>query len=346
MNSLAHPCSATQTARAFVRDYVVTMRPYLLFVSGITGIAGMSFGDSGDPVRTLSIFAACFLSYGFGQALTDCFQTDTDSISSPYRPLTRGVISRRATLAVSLAGLACCVGILGFWNPANLLAGVLAGIGLATYTWFKRRWWGGPAYNAWIVSVLFLMGALAAGYRFDSGIAIFGFTAAGTFFGYANFVLTGYFKDIGADRATGYVTLPVRYGRRASAIVSDVIAAGLALSIAGILVYSMPQEPAGTPAVAGLAGQVWRVGRVGQVGIEALLFFAAALIAIFAGQWNLHRVRFDETAHRSIIPVVHAYILTLAGAAASRKPDWFFPLIGFYVTFCVVLAHRPERQQI
>ncbi|HLF13932.1 MAG TPA: UbiA family prenyltransferase, partial [Bacteroidota bacterium] len=150
MNTTGQLRGATPTTISFFRGYLVTMRPYLLFVSGVTGIAGMSFGDTSDPARLVSIFAACFLSYGFGQALTDCFQTDTDAISSPYRPLTRGAISRNTTLAVSLAGLTGCISVLGYWEPMNILLGTLAGGGLATYTWFKRRWWGGPWYNAWI----------------------------------------------------------------------------------------------------------------------------------------------------------------------------------------------------
>ncbi len=28
---------------AFTKDYLITMRPYLLFVSGVTGICGMSY---------------------------------------------------------------------------------------------------------------------------------------------------------------------------------------------------------------------------------------------------------------------------------------------------------------
>jgi len=47
-----------------------------------------------------------------------------------------------------------------------------------------------------------------------------GFTSAvcAVFFGYANFVVMGYFKDISADRATGYRTFPVTFGWRAAAI--------------------------------------------------------------------------------------------------------------------------------
>src|SRR5512135_3245706 len=136
----------------FVRAYGITMRPYLMFVSGITGLVGISFVPGVSVTDFILRFAASFFSYGFGQALTDCFQIDTDSISSPYRPLTQGRISRPLVLAVSGLGLAVCVLVFGGLNPWTLLPGVLAGIGLVTYTWFKRRWWGGPFYNAWIVA--------------------------------------------------------------------------------------------------------------------------------------------------------------------------------------------------
>jgi len=78
----------------FIRAYIITMRPYLMFVSGATTIVGMSFATELGITKAILIFIAGFLSYGFGQALTDCFQIDTDSISSPYRPLTQGIVNR------------------------------------------------------------------------------------------------------------------------------------------------------------------------------------------------------------------------------------------------------------
>lgn len=315
----------TLTVAAFMRGYIITMRPYLLFVSGVTGITGMAFGAETGALKLLAIAVSSFFSYGFGQALTDCFQTDTDSISSPYRPLVRGVISRRTVMIVSLAGLAGCVGLLGYLNPLNLALGLLAGAGLATYTWFKRRWWGGPWYNAWIVCVLFTMGALGAGYLPARWSASFGWCAAGTFFAYANFVLAGYFKDIVADAATGYETLPVRYGRKRAAIVSDLLAAGVVLSMAVI-------------ATGGITGTA--------PDPRSLFFFAAAAAMLLTGQRRLHRNDTDALAHRAIGPVLHAYVLFLCGAAVLQQPGWFFPLTGFYAAFCLVLSRRPEPQQI
>ena len=104
----------------FIRDYFITMRPYLLFVSGITGICGMSFISELSITKSILIALASFLSYGFGQALTDCFQTDTDSISSPYRPLTQGRISKTQVLAVSIVGLVLCISVFAVYNPLNL----------------------------------------------------------------------------------------------------------------------------------------------------------------------------------------------------------------------------------
>src|ERR1041384_2446013 len=89
MSSRAVPAVFAPVSREFIHGYAVTMRPYLLFVSGITGLAGAAFSPAISAGALGGIAFASFFSYGFGQALTDCFQIDTDSISSPYRPLTQ-----------------------------------------------------------------------------------------------------------------------------------------------------------------------------------------------------------------------------------------------------------------
>ena len=236
--------SASFPKPAFWKAYVVTMRPYLVFVSGASGLVGMAFIDSAGLARLVLGFLPLLLSYGFGQALTDCFQTDTDSLSAPYRPLVKGTISRAQVLAVSLGGLAGGLFLLTWLNPANLLLGFLAVAGLLTYTPLKRRWWGGPFWNSWIVALLPLMGRLVeegtgplilletAG----PGGPAFPLSVLAVFLGYANFVVMGYFKDISADRATGYRTLPVVYGWRAAAVWSDILAAAF-LAAATAAVY-------------------------------------------------------------------------------------------------------------
>lgn len=322
--------TAPVASLTFVRAYVVTMRPYLLFVSGITGVAGMAFAAAAPAWITVLLAAACFGAYGFGQALTDCSQLDTDALSAPYRPLVRGTIRRGDVLAVSLSGLAVTGALLTWFAPRNLPLALLAVLGLATYTPFKRRWWAGPFYNAWIVALLAIIAWLAtagaAGAPASWSVA-FGATLVAVFCGYANFVLTGYYKDTSADRATGYRTLPVVLGFGPAALVSDGFAAcqiAAAVVAAGALLGDGPTL-AHAPGLALLA--------------------AGAGAALFA-QWRLHGVRDEGEAHTAIAPVVHAYLLVLGGIAALARPSWAPGLALFYAAFVWVLSRRPLRRQI
>ncbi|MCC6397730.1 MAG: hypothetical protein IT282_11990, partial [Bacteroidetes bacterium] len=53
----------------FPRAMLITMRPYLLFLSGITGAAGLAAAPEAPIAIVLPVFLASFFSYGFGQAL-------------------------------------------------------------------------------------------------------------------------------------------------------------------------------------------------------------------------------------------------------------------------------------
>lgn len=307
----------------------ITMRPYLLFVSGITGIAGMALAPTEAPFPLLAVFIASFFTYGFGQALTDCFQTDTDAISAPYRPLVAGKVSRGSILCMSLAGLTACVTIFALRNPWNLVVGIVGAAGLATYTTFKRRWWGGPWYNAWIVVALCFMGFLGAnGNRPLTLPAPFIPVLAAVFFGYANFVLSGYFKDIDADAGTGYRTFPVTFGRKAAAIASDTLAL---LFVASSLRAAMS-----------IAGRDVSYAAY----LCALCFTIPGLFFLLTAQVRLHRNRTDREAYAPILRIVHAYILILSGIAALLHPGWTIFLAAHYALFVVALSRRPEVAQI
>ena len=314
----------------FLKAYIITMRPYLMFVSGITGVVGLSFSTEIDLLKAILIFVASFLSYGFGQALTDCFQIDTDSLSSPYRPLTQGIVSRNHILFVSGFGLLFCISILTYFNPLNLLLGSLAGFGLATYTYFKRKWWAGPFYNSWIVLVLFVMAYLAGSgqVNLDFSNPILLAAIVSVFFGYANFVLTGYFKDIAADRATAYNTLPVVFGRKTSSIVSDtfgfIASASVFVLVITLAFDSFPH----------------------QTILKSLIFVYGGIAAAIITQMNLHTVKKDDESHKAISPCVHSYILLLSSLAIFNKPEWFIPLVIFYIIYIMTMKVRPAKEQI
>lgn len=305
----------------FLQSYWITMRPYLMYVSGITGFLGLSLTNLPLPLILLYGFVF-FLSYGFGQALTDCFQLDTDELSSPYRPLVKGLIQKRDVLTISLASLSISGLILSNANIWNIPLAAVAIVGLVTYTYFKRRWWGGPFYNAWIVAVLGLMGYLCGGVSLFEAwknpyLPGFLFTI---FFGYSNFVLIGYFKDIKADKETGYMTLPVVLGRNVSSWVSALFAT-LTLLAPVILTLRNPQ---------------W----------QSASFLIPGIVFLFLAQYQIFKVETDHDAHQPIANVVHGYLLVLGSLICFQKPSWYLFLLSFYFLFVVTLKKRPMRQQI
>lgn len=318
---------------SFWKAYGVTMRPYLLFVSGVAGMAGFAEGPQTGIGVTLGIFFVFFLSYGFGQALTDCFQIDTDSISSPYRPLVRGIIGRGQVLLVSLIGLMAGCLILFLLNPWTLALGLLGVVGLATYTFFKRRWWGGPFYDAWIVALLPIMGKMVAVGSSKSPSIIFENSilvpiTISVFFSYANFVLMGYFKDISADRASRYNTYVVVYGWNKAAKGSDFFAA-LSVIATG-----------------------WGISRVlfkeesFSLSWCCIPVFFAALVVLILAQVGIHRIRDEKEAYGPIANVLRGFILLHLAEICLLKPAWI-PLVAlFYIAFELVLKMRPEKGQV
>ncbi len=313
----------------FVKDYIITMRPYLLFVSGVTGICGMSFISELSVSKAILIFLASFLSYGFGQALTDCFQTDTDSISSPYRPLTQGRISKTQVLSVSIIGLVLCISVFSFYNPINLLLGILSGVGLATYTYFKRKFWAGPFYNAWIVGVLFIMAYLCGSDLTSltrNHKLVYGLSAV--FWGYANFVLVGYFKDVEADRATGYNTFLVVFGRRLSSIASNIFGLMTILTALSVFTYSNSLDQL-----------------IDDRSYETIILLIGSLV-MFLCQVLVHFIKKDDESSNAISLSVHAYILLLNSIIVLNKQEWLIPMIIFYTLFNLTMILRPAKNQI
>jgi geranylgeranylglycerol-phosphate geranylgeranyltransferase len=314
----------------FWKAFWTTMRPYLIFISGAASLVGIAFIQTPDFSRLILGFIPLFLSYGLGQALTDCFQMDTDALSSSYRPLIQGIISRKQVFPVSLAGLVAGIFILAVLNSEILVPGVLAVAGLLSYTTMKRKWWGGPFWNSWIVALLPIIGRLVQ--KDVRLIQIFSFknpTSGGfswavlaVFFGYANFVLMGYFKDISADRATGYRTFPVVFGWRRAAFASDLFGLAAAVST-GLALAAVPHIP-----------------------VLAIGVFVIALFVNLLAQVGIHRIRDENRAHGPIAGVVRAFIIYAAAIILSLKPDWIHGIAIFYVCFEITLRLRPEERQV
>lgn len=315
---------------AFWKAFWLTMRPYLTFVSGAAGLVGLAFVEDPRIFRIVLGFIPLFLSYGLGQALTDCFQMDTDALSSPYRPLIKGIISRKQVLSISLVGLTLAILILTYLNPIILVFGILAVVGLLTYTILKRTWWGGPLWNSWIVALLPVMGRLVdREYRVrqilnlgDSASFAFLLAILAIFFGYANFVVMGYFKDISADKQTGYRTFPVVFGWLPAAVYSDFFAISAAF----------------------LTG--WAMHSIGTLNIFGVGIYAVALVINGYAQIRIHQTRDERKAHCPIASTVRSFILYCVAIVVTLKIDWVVFIVVFYLLFELALKFRPEKTQV
>ena len=318
---------------AFWKGYWLTLRPYLFFVSGASGLTGLALAPGLGWGGMFAGFLAFFFAYGLGQALTDTWQIDTDSISSPYRPLTKGEIARSHVRLISLGGLLMCSFVLALLNILTLVPSAMCVAGLISYTWFKRRWWGGPFWNAWIVALLPLTGFLCGGAGFQEAFASLVLASAmvSVFFGYAVFVLLGYFKDISADRKTGYQTLPVVGGWQASVWVSAVFAIASVIAGTGLLILTGFLTDISSQTAGGWAGfLIWLAG--------AILLVRAHIV--MAG------LNSEDEAWRAIIPGVRGYVLMHLGLATVVLPGLAPAVMLIYVLFEMALAARPSRKQI
>jgi 4-hydroxybenzoate polyprenyltransferase len=306
----------------FARAYLVTGRPYLCFVSGVTGLAGLAGARSLSPAAACVLGAVFFAAYAFGQALTDVTQLDTDRLSSPYRPLVRGEIRPRDVLLVSVSGLVLCALLIVAFDRRAAVAALVPALGLASYTPLKRRFWAGPIHNAWIVATLPILAALSDGRTLGAlaaDIELCSVTAL-AFFGYLTFVLLGYLKDVEADRATGYDTIAVRFGRRAAAAVSFV-AALFAVAVARVVLVRADS------ALASLVGA----------------FGAILLLAAHVKAWFVTR---DVDAHPAIVSGLRGYVTLQVAVSIAQRPSLVPVGLLLLVGFEVALALRPCKAQV
>jgi 4-hydroxybenzoate polyprenyltransferase len=155
---------------------------------------------------------------------------------------------------------------------------------------------------------------------------VYGLSAV--FWGYANFVLVGYFKDVEADRATGYNTFLVVFGRRLSSIASNIFGLMTILTTLSVFTYSNSLDQL-----------------IEENPYETIIFVVGSLV-MFLCQVLVHFIKKDDESSNAISLSVHAYILLLSSIIVLNKNDWFIPMIIFYALFNLTMILRPAKNQI
>jgi 4-hydroxybenzoate polyprenyltransferase len=148
------------------------------------------------------------------------------------------------------------------------------------------------------------------------------------YFSYAVFVLLGYFKDVEADRATGYNTLVVHFGRVPTTWVSAVhFALALACSV-GLLRSCLQETP-----------MSWRTLTGG------VLWLAGALALVLAHVKIAGTTR-DEQAYPAIVLAVVGYVGLHLGEATLLRPAFAVAALVVFPLSLLALALRPEKTQV
>lgn len=102
--------------------YVKSMRPYLFFLSGMTGLLGIVFsGVNPSAVKVIAVLSVVFLGWGVNQVINDLLGLREDRINAPHRPLVTGELP--VEFAVLLSTLFCLLGgiVTYFLNPQALI---------------------------------------------------------------------------------------------------------------------------------------------------------------------------------------------------------------------------------
>lgn len=312
---------ATPATWRFWRAFGTTLRPYLMFLSLAAGLVGLALTELG--VEVVGYALVFFLTYGLGQAVTDTFQMDTDALSAPERPLVRDEVRPSDVRVVALVALVSCALVFFAANPWTALPAAASVAGLLSYTWFKRQWWGGPPWNAWIVALLPVIGVLCGGVDamerlLDPRLWL---AVVSTFATYVCFVLLGYLKDVDADSATGYRTFAVQFGRRPAIVLS------LAHAVIGSL----------ASAALVFAGSEFVLGHV---------LWGLGLIALVVAHPRLWSITTDRAAYPGIERCALGFVGIHLGEAAVLRPSLGWGAVAVFALAIAAMRLRPTREQI
>jgi 4-hydroxybenzoate polyprenyltransferase/geranylgeranylglycerol-phosphate geranylgeranyltransferase len=226
------------SAGAALRAHLETWRPYTLAYPGLVSLAGAA-ADTGG-VTTAGVLAAWLcstLGWLGGHYLGDYFDRDLDAIGKPQRPIPSGRLAPGTARACGLGAMlaAAAVAIAVKWPVVVGVALALAGI-VAYSRLLKGRGILGNAVRGLLTALAVLFGAAVAAptgqtpswHVLPVALAFLSHDTASN--------IVGTLRDVDADRAGGYRTLPVVRGLgTATRVASLLYVVALAVAVSYVL---------------------------------------------------------------------------------------------------------------
>lgn len=196
-----------------IRLYIKSMRPYLFFITGISGWLGILFANTSSGVlKQIIVLIILFVSWGINQVINDLLGIKEDKINAPHRPIASGELSKKYVLLFSAVLFTLGAIVTYFLNPYALIIYFTGYIFNIIYEYCKGTPILGNIWFGILIAVTPFYGALAVGR--ENIINVLGnkdliyisllvalISSTMTFF--------TYFKDYSGDRQTRKMTLIV-----------------------------------------------------------------------------------------------------------------------------------------
>jgi geranylgeranylglycerol-phosphate geranylgeranyltransferase len=197
-------------------------RPANSVAAGLAAIVAYLIATGTIIPAVLLLFVVVSLITAAGNVINDYFDVEIDRVNRPDRPIPSGQVSLPAarTFAVTLflVGIFVCL----FTNElciAIAVSNILLLIGYAA--WLKRMPLLGNIAVSYLAASMFLFGGALSG--MSSLFYVMPFTVM-TFFAMLARELIKDAEDVEGDKASGAVTLPIRYGIRVTVLLALVCA--------------------------------------------------------------------------------------------------------------------------
>jgi geranylgeranylglycerol-phosphate geranylgeranyltransferase len=185
-------------------------RPLNSLAAGLAAIVAYLIATGTIIPAVLLLFAVVALVTGAGNVINDYFDVEIDRVNRPDRPIPAGLVSLPAARAFAatlfLAGILVCL----FTSALCIAIAVINSLLLIGYAArLKRTPLFGNIAVSYLAASMFLFGGALDGLHGLSRVLPF---AVMTFFAMLARELVKDAEDVDGDRASGAVTIPIRYG--------------------------------------------------------------------------------------------------------------------------------------
>lgn len=242
----------------FLKAYVKSMRLYYSFITGITGLIGLSYyqyklyisgnsisedffvSDTRQPslFQILIIMLIIFLSWGINQIYNDYLGIKEDRINAPERPMVTGELNPVKALILSTVLMLGALIITWFCLGRDAVIPLAVGVGLnIVYEYAKSYGVLANVVFGIMISMCAIYSFLASGASLSSALAP-DFIILAFYLALLNGLMTfyTYFKDYEGDKQAGKKTVIVKMGLEKARDLS-VVAAFLPVVIFMVIYY-------------------------------------------------------------------------------------------------------------